>query len=455
MLIDDRTITTAEKLHQRFPDSIITRADAAYDAARSSFNVLQDPRPEAVATPSSADETAAIVVAARDAGLRIAPQGSSHNVAPLGSLEDTITLKLERMKGVQLDAANGTARVEAGARWWDLLDQASDAGLAARHGSSPEINIVGYSLGGGVGWMARKHGLQTNAVTAVELVTADGELRRVDADNEPDLFWALRGGGGNFGVVTAIEFELVRQPEFHAGALFFEFERASEILNAYREWTAGLPDDLTSVGRTLQLPDLEVVPEMVRGKSFAIVEAVSTGGRDEMRELLAPLRELSPLMDTFANVAPAALQHLHMDPTEPVPYDGTHAMLGEFTERAIDEALAAVGPGAGSPISFEVRHLGGALSTSEADHGALDTMRGEYMMFALAPIIDPATVPVMQADLARVDAAFAPDDSGRYLNFTEVEHPVEDMFPAGTVPRLHAVKENYDPEGLFRANHAV
>ena len=455
MLIDDRTIATAERLRHGFPGSVVTRADDGYDAARASFNVLHDQRPEAVATPSSAEETAAIVAAARDAGLRITAQGSSHNVAPLGSLEDTVLVKLERMKGVELDAAAGVVRVEAGARWWDLLDQASDAGLAARHGSSPEINIVGYSLGGGVGWMARKHGLQANAVTAIELVTADGELRRVDADNEPDLFWALRGGGGNFGVVTAIEFELVRQPEFHAGALFFEFERAAEILNAYREWTVDLPDEITSVGRTLQLPDLDVIPEMVRGKSFTIVEAVSVGGRDEMRELLAPLRELNPLMDTFANVPPSALQHLHMDPQEPVPYDGTHAMLGSFTERAIDEVLAAVGPGAGSPISFEVRHLGGALSRSDASHGALDTMRGEYMMFAVAPVMDPAMIGPLQADLARVDAAFAPDDSGRYLNFTEVEHPVDDMFPEGTVPRLRAVREQYDPEGLFRANHAV
>ncbi len=456
MAIADPTISGAERLRDRFADSVVTPADDAYDAARGSFNLVCDQRPAAVATPSTAAEAAAIVVAARDAGLRIAPRGSSHNIEPLGEVDDTLAIKLERMTGVELNAADRTARVEAGARWWDLLDQASEAGLAARHGSSPEINIVGYSLGGGVGWMARKHGLQANAVTAIELITADGEQRRVDADHEPELFWALRGGGGNFGLVTAIEFELVPVREFHAGSLFFEFERSAEVLNAYREWTAaGLPDEVTSVGRTLQLPDLELIPEIVRGKSFAIVEAIHLGSEDEARELLAPLRELGPVMDTFADVPPAALQYLHMDPVDPVPYDSTHAMLGEFTERAIDEALAAVGPGAGSPISFEVRHLGGALSRSDASHGALDTMRGEYMMFGLAPIMDPAMVAPMRADLERLADAFAPDDSGRYLNFTEVDHAVEDMFPEGTVPRLRAVKAAYDPEGLFRANHAV
>jgi FAD/FMN-containing dehydrogenase len=455
MPIDDRTLSTAEALRERFPETVTMPGDERYDQARSSFNLVHDNRPEAIATPGSTAETAAIVVAARDAGLRIAPLGSSHNVAPLGSLEGTIMLKLERMKAVELDAANGTARVEAGARWWDLIDEASDAGLAARHGSSPEINIVGYSLGGGVGWTARKHGLQANAVTAIELITADGEQRLVDADSDPELFWALRGGGGNFGVVTAIEFELVPVAQLHAGALFFEFERAGEVLNAYREWTADLPDEITSVGRTLQLPDLEVVPEIVRGKSFTIVEAIHLGDEAEARELLSPLRELAPVMDTFADVAPSALQYLHMDPIDPVPYDSVHSMLGEFSERAIDEALAAVGPGAGSPVSFEVRHLGGAASRSAPGHGAIETMRGEYMMFGLAPILEPAMAPAMAADLAKLAEAFAADDCGRYLNFTEVEHPVEEMFPDGALPRLQAVKAEYDPEGLFRANHAV
>jgi FAD/FMN-containing dehydrogenase len=456
MLIQNTAVSTVTLLRNRFEGTVVIAGDEGYDAARSSFNLLHDMRPAAIASPGSAAETAALVTAIRDAGLRIAPQGSRHNPHPLGDVSDTVVMHFDRMTEVEFDASAGTARVEAGARWWDLIDQASEAGFAARHGSSPEINIVGYSLGGGVGWLARKHGLQTNAVTAVEIVTADGEQRVVDADSEPELFWALRGGGGNFGVVTAIEFDLVPVKSVHAGALFFPYERSAEILHAYREWTAaGVPDEITSVVRTLQLPDLEVVPEIVRGKSFAIIEAISVGDVDETRELLASLRELGPGMDTIGDVPPSALQYLHMDPTEPVPYDGTHAMLGEFTERAIDEALAAVGPGTGSPVSFEVRHLGGELSRSDASNGALDTMNGEYMMFAVGPVMDPAMIPAIKAGLAGIDRAFAADDSGRYLNFTEVAHDVEDMFPGGAVPRLRDVKNSYDPEGLFRANHAV
>jgi FAD/FMN-containing dehydrogenase len=456
MLIQDAPNATTTLLRDKFDGAVTIPGDDGYDAARAGFNLTNDLRPAAVATPGSVAETVALVGVAREAGLRIAPQGSRHNPMPLGDVSDTMFMRFDRMTQVELNTASGTARVEAGARWWDLIDGASEAGLAARHGSSPEINIVGYSLGGGVGWLSRKHGLQANAVTAIEIVTADGEHRIVDADNEADLFWALRGGGGNFGVVTAIEFELVPLKTVHAGALFFEYERAAEILNAYREWTgAGLPDEVTSVVRTLQLPPLPEIPEIVRGKSFAIVESIHLHGADEARELLAPLRELTPLMDTYGDVPPSALQYLHMDPTEPVPYDGTHAMLGDFTERAINEALAAVGPGTGSPISFEVRHLGGELSRSDASHGALDTMRGEYMMFGVGPILDPAMVPSIKEGLTGLDRAFAPDDSGRYLNFTEVPHDVEAMFPQGVVPRLREVRKAYDPEGLFRANHAV
>jgi FAD/FMN-containing dehydrogenase len=462
MLTEDRTATltaagsAATTLRDRFADAVVTAGDADWDAARMAFNLTIDQRPAAVARPRTAEEAAAIVAAARDAGLRIAPQGSSHNTATLGSLDDTVIVKLERMTDVELDADAGTARVEAGARWWDVVPQASEAGFAALHGSSPEINVVGYSVGGGMGWLARKHGLQANRVTAVEIVTADGELRRVDADNDPDLFWAVRGGGGNFGLVTAIEFALIPLSEVYAGALFFPFERAAEVLGAYREWTAGgLPEEITSIGRTLQLPDLEIIPEIVRGKSFAIVEAAFIGSEADGAELLAPLRELGPEMDTFAMVPPSALAELHMDPIEPVPYVGTHALLGEFTQRALDEALAAVGPGAGSPVSFEIRHGGGALARGGDDHGAIAEFRGEYLMFGVAPVMDPAAMPVLEADLARFAAAFAPDEAGRYLNFTEVPHDVEAMFPSGHVERLRRIRTEYDPDGLFRANHAL
>ena len=455
MLIHDRTASGATALRDRFPEAVTIPGDADWDSARMAFNVLIDQQPEAVVRPRSAQETVAIVNDARELGLRIAPQGSGHNAGPLGSLDGTVLIKLERMRGVELNVGDRRARVEAGARWWDITPQASEHGLAALHGSSPEINVTGYSLGGGVGWMARKHGLQTNRLTAIEIVTADGALRRVDASSEPELFWALRGGSGNFGVVTAIEFELIPVREFYAGTLFFPYERASEVLHAWHEWIEDVPEEMTSVGSLLQLPDLEVIPEIVRGKSFARVEGIYLGSEADGIELLEPLRKLGPEMDTFAMVPPIGLAHLHMDPIDPVPYLSDHAMLGDLSAADVDEYLSVTGPGSGSPLSLELRHMGGALERGAAEHGALDTLPGKYMMFALGGVLDPGDVPVLEAELARVAATFAPHDVGRYSNFTEEAHDLEAMYPAGAVERLRRVKADYDPEGVFRANHAV
>ena len=455
MTTDTLAATAVSELRERFGDAIVSAADDGYDLARGAFNILIDQRPEAVAYPSSVTETAAIVSAARDAGLKIAPRGSGHNVGPLGSLENTLVIRFDRMTGVEIDVEARSARVEAGARWWDVTPKASEHGLAALHGSSPEINVVGYSLGGGMGWLARKHGLQANRLTAIELVTADGEIRIVDAESDPDLFWALRGGGANFGVVTSVEFELIELAELYAGAMFFPYERAAEVMKAWRQWTADAPEEVTSVVRVLQFPPLEIVPEVVRGKSFTIVEAAFLGTEDAGRELTAPLRELGPVMDTFAMVAPMALAELHMDPVDPVPYRAIHSLLGDLSDELIDESLAVAGPGAGSPLSFEIRHTGGAMSRTEPGAGAISTIPGEYLMFGLGPVMDPAMVPTIEAELARLEAVFAPHEAGRYLNFSEEPTDPAVQFGAETVARLAAIRAIHDPKGLFRANHAV
>ncbi len=443
-------------LRERFGDAVTTAEDEGWDATRLAFNLLVDQQPVAVATPSTTAETAEIVRAARELGLRIAPQGSAHNAGPLGSLDDTLLLRFGRMTAVELDPDAPSARVEAGARWWDVVPAASELGLSALHGSSPEVNVVGYSLGGGVGWQMRKHGLQCNRLTAIELVTADGAERRVDAGNEPDLFWALRGGGGNFGAVTAIEFELLPLRELYAGTLFFGFDRAGEVLQAWRAWTESVPEEVTSCGKLIQLPDLELIPEIVRGKSFSLVEVAFLGGETEGRELLAPLRDLGPEMDTFAMVPPAALSELHMDPVDPVPYLSGHALVGELPEQAIDELVAVTGPGSNSPLlSFELRHGGGALAREVPGGGALASLPGEYLAFAVGAVMAPEMVPPLEAALERLGEALNPYDCGRYGSFTEQTWDVATMFSAPALERLRSVRSEYDPDGIFRACHPV
>src|SRR5918998_5656326 len=235
--------TRFSELQSRIHGRVLTDGDQAWDAARQTFNLTHDQRPAALVQVASADDVAETVRYASRRGLRIAPQSTGHNAGPIDGLDDALLVRTDALQELRIDVAARRARVGSGVRWAAVADRTSEAGLAALHGSSRTVGITGYSLGGGLGWLARKHGLQANALTALELVTADGELRRIDHDNETDLFWAVRGGGGNYGVVTALEFELFEAPEIYAGALFFPFERGSEVFHAWHEYvSAGLPD---------------------------------------------------------------------------------------------------------------------------------------------------------------------------------------------------------------------
>ena len=214
---------------------IVIPEHARFDEARRAWNLAIDQRPAAVVFAESPQDVAAAVLLAREFDQGIAAQGTGHNAGPLGPLEDTILLKTERMRGIEIDPVNRVARVEAGVLWLEVVEAAARHGLAALAGSSPDVGVVGYTLGGGISFLARKYGLTANRVRSIELVTADGRLVRTDRDTEPDLFWALRGGGGSFGIVTAIELELLPVCEAYAGILWYPIQRGREILQAWRE----------------------------------------------------------------------------------------------------------------------------------------------------------------------------------------------------------------------------
>ena len=332
-------------LQKRFKGALVEPGDPGWDAATQAFNTAFVQEPELVAVPADEQDVVTIVEYARANGLQVAPQRTGHNAEPLGAMDDVILVKTDALQGVELDVDRRIGRVRSGAKWGNVVPAASELGLAALHGSTPDVSVTGYSLGGGVGWYARKLGLSTNSVTAIELVTADGRLRRVDLDNDPELFWALRGGGGNFGLVTAVEFKLYPIPEVYAGVLFFPWERSSEVLHAWHAWTPTVPDEVTSVGRILQFPEFPDIPDPLRGGKFVVVEATVIGDEQEGAELLRPLRELGPAMDTFAMVPPVGIAELHMDPPDPVPYTGEGMMLGELSDATIDAFVAAAGPG--------------------------------------------------------------------------------------------------------------
>src|SRR5262245_48358838 len=283
-----------------------------------SFNLSADLRTAAVAYPRDVAEVTAAVGYARDRGLRVAAQATGHNVTAYGSLEDAVLVDVRELQEVSIDASARRVRVGAGVKWERVGPQLSELGLAGLHGSSPDVGIAGYSLGGGMGWLARKYGLQANSVTAIEIVLADGRHVRTDATHEPDLFWALRGGNGNFGVVTAIEFAVYPVEELYAGVMFFPFERSAEVLRAWSRMLPSLPEEMMTWASLLHFPDAPFVPEHVRGGSFAVVYGAFLGDEAEGRELMASVRGLGPAMDTFAMVPPAALGDLAMDPPDPL-----------------------------------------------------------------------------------------------------------------------------------------
>ena len=446
-----------EPLRANVAGSVSVPGDADWDQARLAWNLAVDQRPAAVVQAETADDVVAAVAFARDNGLQVAAQGTGHGASALGSVEDTILIKTHRMRGVSIDPATRIARAESGVLWLEVTAAAAEHGLGALACSSPDVGVVGYTLGGGMGWLGRRHGFAANSVTAIEAVTADGRKVRVSAEEEPDLFWAMRGGGGNFALVTAIEFALYPIAEVYAGVLFFPVERASEVLDAWREWVEDVPVEVTSVGRIMQFPPFPDVPEPLRGNAFALVEATVIGDEAFGADLLRPLRELGPVMDTFGMRPVETLQQLHMDPEQPVPGAGDGMLLAELTAGTVEALVAVADPASGSPLlSVEVRHLGGALGTAAPGHGALSALDAAFAVFAVGIAGDPEGKAAVERHVDLVLAALRPWDAGTvYFNFTERPAGGRRLYPEHVEHRLRRVKATYDPSGLIRSNHPV
>jgi hypothetical protein len=445
-------------LSEALSGAVVLPGDPRWDEARSGFNLLLDQHPAAVAYPKDADDVALAVAYARAAGLRVAPQATAHNQGPLGGLHETLLLNVSALQEVSVDPGAQRVRVGAGVKWDRVAPRLSAHGLAGLHGSSPDVGIAGYSLGGGIGWLARKYGMQCNAVTAFELVTADGERVRADAESHPDLFWALRGGGGNFGVVTAIEFEVHEVEDLYAGAMFFPFERSAEVLHAWSELLPTLPDELMSWASVMHFPPIPDVPAFARGRSYAVVMAAHLGTEAEGRELLRPLRDLGPERDTFASVPPVVLGDLAMDPLDPVPFHMTHQLLDELPAATIDELMAKIGPesGRGPTVTIlQFRHMGGALARKAPGAGARATLPGEVCAMALGVVMDEASDAAVRSALADFDAAVRPHRAGLYANFVEERTDASAFFEPAVWERLRAVKTLYDPADVFAGNHHV
>jgi FAD/FMN-containing dehydrogenase len=444
------------QLDEQMTGRVVAPSDPDWDATRQVFNLALDLRPAAIALPRNVSDVAAAIDYARANGLRVAPQATGHNADAYGALDDALLVDVRELQELSIDPRAQRVRAGAGVKWERVAPQLSEHGLAGLHGSSPDVGVAGYSLGGGMGWLARKHGLQANSVTAIELVTADGRFARVDAEHEPDLFWALRGGNGNYGVVTAIEFKAYPVEDLYAGVMFFPFERAGDVLHAWTDLVPALPDEMMSWASMLQFPDAPFVPEPVRGGSFTVVYGAFLGKEAEGRALMQPIRALGPAMDTFAMVAPSALGPMAMDPPDPLPIALTTATLTDLPHVAVDDLVEAAGPGSGSTLGMvELRMLGGALGRSAPGAGARATMPGAFTLLALGVPGDQQSEAIAKAYLGSVDRAVDPYRTADYPNFVAQPTDASRFFDTDTWGRLRQVKAMYDPDDLFRGNHHI
>jgi FAD/FMN-containing dehydrogenase len=459
MTITQPQSTAALAVRAACPERVFLPGDPGYDAARVPWNLAVQQLPAAVARPHSVEEVRRVVRAAAEHGLRVAPQSTGHAAAPLqGRLAETVLVKLDELTGVTVDAERRTARVVGGTLWRDVVTAAAEHGLAALHGSSPDVAVAGYTLGGGLSFYGRRHGLAATGVTAVELVTADGDLVRADETQNTELFWALRGGGGNFGVVVAIELRLLPIADVVAGMLLWPIERAPEVVRAWARWTRELPESITTSLRVMSFPPLPELPPFLSGRRLVIIDGAVLEDDDRAAELLAPLRALHPEMDTFARMPAAGLLAVHMDPPGPTPSVGGSAVLDRLEDETVDALLGQVGPGTTTALlSAELRHLGGALARPAEGGGALDRLPGDYAVYAVAVAPVPEAAAVGRAGITALLEALRPWSSDRtVLNLAEgPETDTAAAYEPEDWARLRAVKAAVDPRNLFQANHEI
>ena len=451
------TPSRAEGLRGLCGGSVQLPGDPAYDMARSPWNLHTRDYPAAVAYPAFPDEVAEVLRAAAAAGLQVAAQGTGHGAPPLeGRLAEAVLLRTSAMTELHVDPERRTARAGAGVLWGDLVDTAGRSGLAGLHPSSPDVGVVGYTLGGGIGWYARKLGLQCNAVTAAELVLADGSLVRATADRDAELFWALRGGAAPLGVVTALEFELFPLETVVAGHLAWDWTSVDRVLPAWVAWCAGAPEEVTTSFRLLDVPVDEAIPGELRGRRIAMIDGAVLGDDSSAAEVLAPLRALRPEFDTVARVPAASLARLHLEPEGPTPAYASSTLVAGLPDAAIASIIDAVGPGSGTRLAAaELRQLGGALGRPDPDGGALAALDGRFLALGLGlGGSDDGDWDRQRADAARFLSAVEPWATGRqYLPMLDERTDTRKVFPPGVHARLSALRRAVDPGNLFLPAH--
>jgi hypothetical protein len=435
--------------------------DPGYAEECSTYNLLTPLRPRiAVGAETVADVQAAVRFAA-DNGLGIAVRGGGHIVARQD--EGIVVVNMSRMQTVSVDANARQVRFGGGALWQDVLDAVTPLGLAPMNGSSPTVGATGYLMGGGHSpTLGRSLGWAAEYVSTLELVTADGKARQVTADSDPDLFFALRGTKGNFGIVTAVETEVFPVTHIYGGGLWFAGAETAAVLHAWREWVAGIPDEMSTSVAVQRLPPDPALPEPLRG-AFVVHVRIQYNGTAELGEkLLTPLRDAAPtVLDTVGELTYAQAATIHMDPPVPLPYVDRSSGLAQLTGETVDALVRFAGPESGCQlVSMEIRHLGGALDRAPRTPDAIPLRGLPFQLFAFG--VGPGEqLPELRAQLAAmVDQVRPWADTRRMVSFLSPDeatgqHAIREIYGAELYDRLARIKRDYDPANMFRINHNI
>jgi hypothetical protein len=427
-----------------------------YDRA-TPWNLAAAVEPAAVVLATSAYDIANTVGFAGRRGFRVSVQATGHGALSVAA--DTILVVTTGMTGCTVDPVARTARVAAGATWQHVLDAAAPHGLAALCGSSPKVGVVGFLTGGGVGPLVRTVGLSADYVRSFELVTGAGEVLRATPEENPDLFWGLRGGKSTLGIVTAVEIDLLPIPEFYGGALYFDGEDAAAVLREWARWCVELPEIISTSIALLQLPEMPGVPEQLAGRLTVAVRYVAVDDFDDAERRLTPLRSVAtPVLDTVGVLPYAAIGAVHADPVDPMPVSEYHTLLCELTSETVDLILGATGPDSSSVQTIvDIRMLGGALARDGLHRSAFCHRDAAYAVTVIG-VPAPPVAEAVRSQAATLIAELTPWSTGGQLpNFA----PSDDagraarVYDEDTRHWLAVLAEHYDPAGVFRCGQVV
>lgn len=431
--------------------------DTGYDDERGGYNLIVEHHPALIVGATGPTDVIAAIRYARDHGLAVAVQATGHGVSV--PADGAVLINTSRMTGVQVDPVNRTARIEAGVRSGRLVHEAAAHGLAPLNGSAPAVGAVSYTLGGGVGMLGRRYGYAADHVRSIDVVTAHGELRATSADRDPDLFWALRGGKGNFGVVTALEVDLFPVTRLYGGGLWFGADTTTDAMRAYSDWVERVPEEMGSSALLIRLPDFPGIPEQIRGRFVTHIRIAYFGPEEIGRRWVQRLRDAAPtLLDTVSDMPYRDVGTIHDEPTAPVPFYARNTMLADIDHGAIDVLLDAAGPTADAPYFVELRHLGGAFSRQPEVANAIGRRDGRFTLYT-GSVATGELESIRHAHSA-LHATMSPWSTGGVCpNFLSGPDVTIAELRSGYRPddfsRLVELKGRYDPDNTFRINHNI